>query len=121
VVGLVFSIRRESSDDEFVPYDWNEDVTLYGVCSPMIADYYNDYLSASTRFRLKLLEDKKQATSGADLLARVQILRSVLRTLDYDNSLPIDAKLGKPDLVVTYEDGSTCAIELVLATRKMVS
>ena len=41
--------------------------------------------------------------------------------MDYIVSTPRNEQLGKTDIVVSYEDGSTCAIESVMAYQRPVS
>ena len=50
--------------------------------------------------------------------AIAHILKHVLR---YHVSTPLDCSLGKTDVVVSYEDGTTCAIESILAAQPPVS
>lgn len=50
-----------------------------------------------------------------------QALATTLRKLGYTVSTLWDARLGKTDVVVTYEKCRTCAFECIIATRPPVS
>ena len=156
--GFLFP-ERQSTDEEFVAFDWMDPLVLYGVPNPIMAEYYGDILPLEVEtYKRELVEDLKKPVSAADLIARVlpymtlsvvvgapisrgnkklsdpfsaialpyendynHAMAEILRNhLDYIVSTPLDEKLGKTDIVVSYEDDTTCAIKSIMAYQRPV-
>ena len=93
--------ERDSTDEEFVRYNWNKPTTRYGVANSLMAQYYSD-----TFFMLGYQRDLTEfgPESGSDLLARALPFMSL--TTVVDNVFMHDGKL-KTSLspqALPYED-----------------